>query len=87
MLGVLRRMGQQDVTTAVNGLEALEVMQARGGADAFDLVLMDLHMPIMVRAHTLTPHPGHMDSEPQALNPTPWTHPGHMDSEPHTLKS
>lgn len=28
-------------------LQALDVIAARGGPDAFDVILMDLHMPVM----------------------------------------
>ncbi len=48
-MGILRRGGHTDVVTVENGQQALDAVAARGGLDAFDLVLMDLHMPIMVR--------------------------------------
>jgi CheY-like chemotaxis protein len=52
-LGILRRSGVVDVVTAEDGVQALEVIEAQGpqGPDAFDLILMDLHMPRMVGAN------------------------------------
>ena len=47
-LGLLRRGGHTDVAVAENGQVALDVIAARGGIDNFDLILMDLHMPVMV---------------------------------------
>lgn len=49
-LGILRRSGVINVVTAEDGVQALEVIDAQGhlGPDAFDLILMDLHMPRMV---------------------------------------
>ena len=47
-LGILRRGGHTDVAVAENGQVALDVIAARGGIDKFDLILMDLHMPVMV---------------------------------------
>ena len=44
-VGVLARMGHTNVTVAPDGQAALDALEAAGGADAFDLVLMDLHMP------------------------------------------
>ena len=44
-LGILKRMGYTDVVTAWDGEEALAALHARGGPDAFDAILMDLHMP------------------------------------------
>lgn len=46
-LGILRRIGHHDIVTAENGEEALRAVEARGGGSAFDLILMDLHMPVM----------------------------------------
>jgi CheY-like chemotaxis protein len=37
----------QQVAQAVNGQEALAAVEARGGGDAFDVLLIDLHMPLM----------------------------------------
>jgi CheY-like chemotaxis protein len=45
---VLSRLGYTDVTAAKDGVDALEKVQADpAGLDAFDIVLMDLHMPNM----------------------------------------
>ncbi|KAK9807567.1 hypothetical protein WJX72_002975 [[Myrmecia] bisecta] len=44
-LGILRRMGYNDVVMVTDGLQALQELDKRGGADAFDIILMDLHMP------------------------------------------
>lgn len=44
-VGVLARMGHTNVTVAPDGQAALDALEAAGGAGAFDLVLMDLHMP------------------------------------------
>jgi len=44
-VGVLARVGHTDVTLAGDGAAALEAVEAAGGPDAFDVVLMDLHMP------------------------------------------
>lgn len=45
---VLSRLGHSDVTAAKDGSDALAKVQADpAGLDAFDIVLMDLHMPIM----------------------------------------
>lgn len=45
---VLSRLGHSDVTGAKDGADALAKVQADpAGLDAFDIVLMDLHMPIM----------------------------------------
>jgi CheY-like chemotaxis protein len=45
---VLSRLGHSDVTAAKDGADALAKVQADpAGLDAFDIVLMDLHMPIM----------------------------------------
>ncbi|GAX73158.1 hypothetical protein CEUSTIGMA_g611.t1 [Chlamydomonas eustigma] len=46
-VGILRRSGHTNVTTVENGQQALDVIAERGGIDAFDLILMDLHMPVM----------------------------------------
>ena len=40
------RLGVKDITFTENGREALDVLEAKG-ADAFDLVLTDMYMPIM----------------------------------------
>jgi hypothetical protein len=37
----------QQVAQSVNGQEALAAVEARGGGDAFDVLLIDLHMPLM----------------------------------------
>ncbi|KAK9840570.1 hypothetical protein WJX81_001725 [Elliptochloris bilobata] len=42
---ILARMGYSRVTQARDGQEALDHISARGGPDAFDFILMDLHMP------------------------------------------
>ena len=44
-LAVLDRMGHTRVTRAEDGQAALEAVAAAGGLDAFDVILMDLHMP------------------------------------------
>ncbi|CAL55375.1 Signal transduction histidine kinase-related protein, C-terminal [Ostreococcus tauri] len=45
---VLSRLGYMDVTSAKDGAEALTKVKAEAkGLDAFDIVLMDLHMPNM----------------------------------------
>jgi len=44
-LGILKRMGCTNVVTAEDGEAALEALHAAGGPDAFDVILMDLHMP------------------------------------------
>ena len=47
-MGVLKRMDIEDVTVARDGIEVLEkVHDEEGGPDAFDVILMDLHMPRM----------------------------------------
>ncbi|KAG1657709.1 hypothetical protein FOA52_002513 [Chlamydomonas sp. UWO 241] len=46
-LGILHRFGHNDITTAQNGEQALRMVEAQGGAHAFHLILMDLHMPVM----------------------------------------
>jgi len=48
-LGILKRSGYTDIVTADNGRRALDLIASRGGIDQFDLILMDLHMPVMVR--------------------------------------
>lgn len=48
-LGILKRMGCTNVVTAEDGEAAVEAVQAAGGPDAFDVILMDLHMPRKVR--------------------------------------
>ena len=46
---VLSRLGHSDVTGAKDGVDALAKVQADpAGLDAFDIVLMDLHMPITI---------------------------------------
>ena len=42
------------VTSAYDGQEALDKLAEAGGPDAFDVILMDLHMPLKV-------HPAHME--------------------------
>ena len=42
---ILARMGYARVTQARDGQEALDQIAERGGPDAFDFILMDLHMP------------------------------------------
>jgi len=44
-LGILKRLGITEVTTAEDGVVALRQIEANGGPDAFDVILMDLHMP------------------------------------------
>jgi CheY-like chemotaxis protein len=44
-LGILKRMGCTNIVTAEDGEAALEALHAAGGVDAFDVILMDLHMP------------------------------------------
>ena len=44
-LGILQRIGFTDIVCAADGAAALQEIQARGGGDAFDIVLTDLHMP------------------------------------------
>ena len=45
---VLSRLGYADITAAKDGMDALSKVQGEErGLDAFDIVLMDLHMPIM----------------------------------------
>ena len=45
---VLHRLGYTDVAVAKDGADALEKVKADpAGLDAFDIVLMDLHMPVM----------------------------------------
>jgi CheY-like chemotaxis protein len=44
-LGILKRMGCTNVVTAEDGEAALEALHTAGGPDAFDVILMDLHMP------------------------------------------
>lgn len=46
-VGVLARVGHTDVTVAPDGAAALEAIESAGGPDAFDVILMDLHMPRM----------------------------------------
>jgi CheY-like chemotaxis protein len=42
-------MGCTDVVTAEDGQAAVDALHAAGGPDAFDVILMDLHMPKKVR--------------------------------------
>ena len=44
-LGILKRTGYSEVTTVVDGRQAMDELHRRGGADAFDIILTDLHMP------------------------------------------
>ena len=46
-IGILKRMGctAENIVTAEDGEAALEAVAAAGGPDAFDVILMDLHMP------------------------------------------
>ncbi|QDZ17942.1 signal transduction histidine kinase [Chloropicon primus] len=44
-LGILRRLGFMDITTAEDGVIALREIHSRGGPSAFDVIFMDLHMP------------------------------------------
>ncbi|KXZ53572.1 hypothetical protein GPECTOR_6g489 [Gonium pectorale] len=47
-LGILKRtLPLAEVVAVENGVQALEVVSARSGIESFDLVLMDLHMPLM----------------------------------------
>ena len=48
-LGILQRIGFQDIVCAADGAAALAEISARGGGDSFDIVLTDLHMPRKVR--------------------------------------
>ena len=48
-LGILKRTGYSEVTTVVDGQQAMDELHRRGGADAFDIILTDLHMPHKVR--------------------------------------
>lgn len=48
-LGILKRTGYSEVTTVVDGQQAMDELHRRGGADAFDVILTDLHMPHKVR--------------------------------------
>lgn len=47
-LGILKRIGYTNITTAEDGKEALKAVEAAGGPDAFHVILTDLHMPRMV---------------------------------------
>ena len=42
-------VGVLQVTRAFDGEEAYQILLDRGGPDAFDVILMDLHMPRKVR--------------------------------------
>lgn len=44
-LGILRRIGYSNITTAEDGVIALKEIKSRGGPGAFDVIFMDLHMP------------------------------------------
>lgn len=44
-LGILRRLGYTNITTAEDGVIALKEVEAKGGPNAFDVIFMDLHMP------------------------------------------
>jgi len=46
-LSILKKLGFTDVTTAVNGKEAVDAVTAAGGLNAFYALLVDLHMPVM----------------------------------------
>ena len=51
-LGILQRIGFKEVVCAADGVNALSEMTVRGGGDAFDIVLTDLHMPRKVCLHS-----------------------------------
>ena len=53
-LGILKRSGYSEVTTVVDGQQAMDELHRRGGADAFDIILTDLHMPHKVNSTQLT---------------------------------
>ena len=53
-LGILQRIGFQDIVCAADGVAALAEISARGGGDSFDIVLTDLHMPRKVRPRDAT---------------------------------
>jgi len=44
-LGILRRIGYSNITTAEDGVIALDEIKSRGGPSAFDVIFIDLHMP------------------------------------------
>ena len=44
-LGILKRLGYTNIVTAMDGQQAMDKIEQAGGADAFDVVLTDLHMP------------------------------------------
>lgn len=46
--GILRRLGYEHLVTVTDGQQALEEIERRGGGDAFDVILTDLHMPFKV---------------------------------------
>ena len=56
-LSILKRTGYTQVTTVVDGQQAMDELQRRGGADAFDIILTDLHMP---RKVCLAPPSAHL---------------------------
>ena len=53
-LGILQRIGFKEVVCAADGVNALSEMTMRGGGDAFDIVLTDLHMPRKVSDRCLS---------------------------------
>jgi len=44
-LGILKRLGYTDITTAEDGVIALKELENNGGPDFFNVIFMDLHMP------------------------------------------
>ena len=52
----MKRRGYSEVTTVVDGQQAMDELHCRGGADAFDIILANLHMPNKVGCviHCLT---------------------------------
>ena len=44
-IGILKRLGFQDIDTANDGLEAIDRIKDAGGPHAYHAILMDLHMP------------------------------------------
>ncbi len=60
---ILARMGYARVTQARDGQEALDHIAARGGPDAFDFILMDLHMPRKARAARGLDSAGHFNND------------------------
>jgi len=49
-LGILQRIGFSDIVCAADGVKAIAEITARGGGEAFDIILTDLHMPRKVGA-------------------------------------